>query len=107
VLRLSTLKLILLITKGLIRDQHSRRMTMFVIVIAALVMLFAGATFLNSALMVHPVWFIMYWGACAWLTLVSVLLAIHDLLALRARARAERRALRAQIFGRKHRDDED
>ena len=77
---------------------------MFVIVIAALVMLFAGATFLNSPLMAHPVWFVFYWGACAWLTLVSLLLAVFDLLMIRAKARAERRALRAQVFGEKDRD---
>jgi hypothetical protein len=54
--------------------------------------------------MAHPVWFVFYWGACAWLTLVSLLLAVFDLLMIRAKARAERRALRAQVFGEKDRD---
>ena len=36
--------------RGLVRDQHTRRMTMFVIVILALVMLFLGSTVLAPAL---------------------------------------------------------
>ncbi len=81
--------------RGLVRDQHTRRMTMFVIVIVALVLLFLGATFLGPVLdpKVHPGWFIFYWAVCAWVTMTAVLLAIFDLLLVRAEARATRRAL--------------
>lgn len=78
---------------------------MFIILLIALLMLFAGATFLNSGLMANPWMFVVYWGVCAWLTIVSVLLAIFDMLAIRARAREERRALRAEIFGERNRKD--
>ena len=82
-------------TRGLVRDQHTRRMTMFVIVIVALVLLFLGSTFLGPLLnpKVHPGWFIFYWAVCAWVTMTAVLLAILDLLLVRAQARKARRAL--------------
>lgn len=100
------MKLILQITRGLVRDQHTRRMTMFVVVIAALAMLFSGATFLSGPLVARPWLFIVYWAACAWLTLAAVLLAIFDLLMLRGMAARERRKLRAEIFGKEHEDGE-
>jgi hypothetical protein len=102
---LSTLKLVLLITKGIIRDQHTRRMAMFVMLIAALVMLFAGATFLDAILRHHLFWLVFYWGACLWFTVASALLAVFDMLMLRVRARAERRALRERVFGENARDE--
>jgi hypothetical protein len=92
-------RLVLQITKGILRDQHSRRMTMFVVVIAALLMLFIGSTLLNGLLLERPLLFVGFWLVCAWLTLCAVLLAIYDLLMLRARARDERRRLRRQVFG--------
>ena len=81
--------------RGLIRDQQTRRMTMFVIVIVALVMLFLGSTFLGPVLdpRVRPGWFIFYWAVCAWVTMTAVLLAIFNLLIVRAEARAARRKL--------------
>lgn len=73
---------------------------MFVIIIAAMVMLFAGIVFLNHWLMRSPVWFILYWIACAWLTLTAVLLALYDLVALRIQMQRERRHLKEEIFNR-------
>ncbi len=81
--------------RGLLRDQTMRRKTMFWTVIVAVAMLFCSATFLGPVLdpQTHPAWFILYWLACAWLTVTVVLLAIFDLLMVRAQARAEKRAL--------------
>ena len=81
--------------RGLLRDQTMRRKTMFWTVIAAVAMLFCGSTFLAPMLdpRTYPARFILYWAACAWLTVTVVLLAIFDLLIVRAQARAERRAL--------------
>lgn len=93
------MKFIIPITKGVIRDQHSRRMAMFVIVIVALLTLFAGATFLSGWLSENPLIFLGYWAGCAWLTLCSVLLAVYDLIVTRAEARRERRKLKRDIFG--------
>ena len=82
-------------TRGLLRDQNARRKTMFGAVFAALVMLFCGATFLAPMLDPHvrPGWFISYWFACAWITVTVALLALFDLLLVRAQARAVKRAL--------------
>ena len=61
-------------------------MAMFVVVIVALVMLFLGSTFLAPVLdpKVRPGWFIFYWAVCAWVTVTAVLLAVFDLLLVRA-----------------------
>ena len=83
--------------RGVIRDQSARRWTMFVTLVGALVLLFAGSTFLQTVLVEHPVWFVFFWFVCAWLTLAAVLLALFDLLMLRMEARALRKKLRGQI----------
>jgi protein-S-isoprenylcysteine O-methyltransferase Ste14 len=86
-------------TRGLLRDQNARRRTMFGLVCAALVLLFCGATFLAPVLDPHsrPGWFISYWFVCAWITATAALLAVFDLLLVRAQARAVKRALEEQI----------
>ncbi len=85
--------------RGLVRDQYSRRMAMFVIVLGALVMLFLGSTFLAPVLDPHlrPGWYIFYWGVCAWITVTAVLLAIFDLLLVRTQRRSERRTLAERL----------
>jgi protein-S-isoprenylcysteine O-methyltransferase Ste14 len=84
-------------TRGLLRDQRARRNSMFVAVLVAVVLLFCGATFLYPLLRAHPLWFVLYWLACAWLTILAVLLAIFDLLVTRVQARAAERLLRSQL----------
>jgi len=61
--------------------------------------LFVGATFLAGMLREAPVWFLLYWAVCAWLTVCSLLLALLDLLVVRAQARRARRELHHEIFG--------
>jgi protein-S-isoprenylcysteine O-methyltransferase Ste14 len=87
-------------TRGLVRDQKARRKTMFVVVLVALVLLVCGATFLAPVLDPHgrPGWFIFYWAVCAWITVTAVLLAIFDLLLVRAQVREEKRALARKIL---------
>ena len=94
-------------TRGLLRDQNARRKTMFVIVIAALLLLFAGSTFLAPLLDPHlrPGWFIFYWLVCAWITVTAALLAVFDLLIVRARGRAEKRSLAQKISTPSEADD--
>ena len=93
----------------MLRDQNARRKTMFWIVIVAVLMLFCGATFLAPWLDPHvrPVWFILYWLACAWLTVTVLLLALLDLLLLRVQARAEKRGLAQKISAPPEADDAD
>lgn len=98
-------KLVIAITRGIVRDVHARRRAMFAITVAALVMLFVGAMFSSAAYVEHPVAMLCYWGVCAWLTLSAALLAVFDLLLVRAHAAREKRKLRAEIFGEKDEDD--
>jgi hypothetical protein len=84
-------------TRGIIRDQNTRRWTMFGTVLVALLFLFAGSTLLQSILRAHPVWFVVFWFFVAWLTLTAILLALFDLLIVRAQARATKKTLRRSV----------
>ncbi len=97
--------LVIAVTRGAIRSQQTRRSLMFFGLVIALVLLFCGATFLNSTLMDHPFVFVCYWAVCGWLTLCAVLLAIYDLLAVRTQAARERRRLKSEILGAPDGDD--
>jgi hypothetical protein len=86
-------------TRGLLRDERSRRKTMAVSVLVAVLMLVGGLTFLRPWLNPHehPWRFILFWFACAWETILVLLLALLDLLLVRAQTRAERKLLRKQF----------
>lgn len=86
------------LTKALLRDQQARRQIMFYALIAAMLMLFFGATLLQGWLREHIFILLVYWFACAWLTLLAALLAIFDLLMIRIAARAARRNLEAEYL---------
>src|SRR6266536_5930676 len=96
---LRTTSFVIHATRGLIRDPNTRRKMMFVVVLVALALLFSGSTFLQSALNPrdHPVWFVLFWLICAWLALTVMLLAIFDMLVVRAAARKAERILRSQL----------
>ncbi len=78
---------------------------MFYSLLFALVLLFAGATLLEERLREHPFVFLLYWAACAWITLLAVLLAIFDLLVIRAAVRAERDRIQREYLERPHDPD--
>ena len=63
-------------TRGVIRDHNTRRKTMFILLIIALALLFCGSTFLQTPLNhhEHPIWFLLFWLTCGWLTLTAMLL---------------------------------
>ena len=86
-------------TRGLLRDQRSRRKTMAISLAIALLLLVAGLTVLRPWLdpHEHPWRFILFWLACAWETVLVLLLALFDLLLLRAKSRAERKAFREDL----------
>jgi hypothetical protein len=85
--------------RGVIRDQSTRRRVMFITLVVAMFMLFSGTTFLQPLLSPreHPGWFLLFWLACAWLTLTALLLALFDFLMLRAQDRAARKILREKV----------
>jgi hypothetical protein len=62
-------------------------------------MLVAGLTVLRPWLNPHehPWRFIFFWFACAWETLLVLLLALLDLLLVRAQARAAKKAIREEF----------
>ena len=74
---------------------------MAVSLIIALALLVAGLTIFRPWLdpREHPWRFILYWLACAWETVLVLLLALFDLLLVRAQTRAARKIL-AEQFGR-------
>ena len=86
-------------TRGLLRDQRARRKIMAVSLVIAALLLVAGLTLLRPWLdpHEHPGRFILYWLACAWQTVLLLLLALLDLLLVRTQARAARKALQEQI----------
>jgi len=90
---------ILLISKGILRDRNMRRRALFGIVLSVLFLLGLGFLVLDEWLCTHPVLFLLYWGACLWLTVTSLLLAFYDLLLVRRDAREERNRIKSQILG--------
>ena len=87
------IEFVLLIAKGLIRSQDTRRQIMFYALVVAMLLLLAGGTFLQGWLR-ETVWLLVaWWSACGALTLFAALLAIFDLLVLRLAARRLRREL--------------
>jgi hypothetical protein len=87
-------------TRGLLRDERSRRKTMGISLVVTIAMLGAGLTVLRPWLNPHehPWRFILFWFACAWETLLVLLLALFDLLLVRAQARAARKAFREEFL---------
>lgn len=87
------------VTRGLLRDERSRRKTMGISLLIVVVMLVAGLTVLRPWLNPHehPWRFVFFWFACAWEIILVLLLALLDLLLLRAQARAARKALQEEV----------
>jgi len=95
------------LAKGIVADRHARRSVLFGVTMSAMVMVFAGALFLNGWLLESPWRFLLYWGACIWLTFLAILLSVYDLLMLRMEAKRERQRLKAQLFGMGDKRDHD
>lgn len=90
--------LVLAITRGIVRDQRMRRTVLFYVVLTAMFMAFAGGFLFPNWLIARPWLFIFYWLGCAWLTLLSFMMALFDMLAVGRAAREERKRLRREIF---------
>lgn len=86
-------------TRGIVRDRKTRRTAMFAVVLLALVMMIGGSTFLTSVLdpREHPARFIVFWLACAWVTVSALLIALFDALMVRRDARRLRENLQRQL----------
>src|SRR5438034_10714034 len=97
--RLRTTSFVVHATRGVIRDQTTRRKAMLFLLVLALLLLISGFTFLQPALnpQEHPWRVIFFWIVCIWLTFTALLLALFDLLVLRLQARRSERALREKL----------
>ncbi len=79
-------------------DPQRRRNAMFYSVVTAGAMLVLGATLFDGWLRENLTRFLVYWLVCAWLTLLAMLLAMLDLLILRAQGRRVERELRKELL---------
>ena len=86
-------------TRGLLRDPKLRRIMMAISVVIAVILLVTGLTVFRSWLSPHehPWRFVLFWLACAWQTVLAILLALFDLLVVRVEGRAARKAFRDQV----------
>ena len=85
--------------RGLIREPKTRRKMMIGAILVSALLAVCGSTFLKDFLnpREHPFWFISFWLACAWMTILAILLAIFDLLLARAQVRALERGMREEL----------
>jgi hypothetical protein len=92
-------RFIIQVTQGLVRDERTRRKVMALLLAVAVAMVAVGLTGLRSWLepREHTGRFISFWFACGWVTLTALLLALLDLLMIRARAKQARKALREDV----------
>jgi hypothetical protein len=100
------LRLIIQICKGLIRSHRVRRTIMFWDVILVLLLSFAGATFFWNWLRANPVWFLGYWAACGWFTILAAVLAVYDMIRVRLEGRRAEERLHDKYFPGKDDSDE-
>ena len=96
---LQTTSFVVHATRGVIREQNTRRKAMLFLLALALLLLISGFTVLQPALnpREHPWRVIFFWIACIWLTFTALLLALFDLLVLRLQARRAERELREKL----------
>lgn len=88
------------VARGLIRNQATRRKVMGIALVIAVTMVIVGSTVLRAPLnpKEHVGFFLLFWLACAWMTLTVLLLAIFDVLMVRVEARAAKKAFREHVI---------
>ena len=91
------LQTILLISRALLQEKDARRKLMFYSCIVTMVLVFGGVFLPVGALQNSPILFIFYIGVCFASTIFMLLLALYDLLAIRAQHRQEMKELRKRI----------
>src|SRR5947209_5087312 len=86
-------------TRGVVRDQRTRRKAMAFLLGVAVLLLISGLTILQPILNPHEhPWLVLaFWIVCIWLTFTATLLALFVLLVVRLQARRARRELREKF----------
>ncbi len=69
------------IASGILRDRSARRRWLGIFLIISLGMIAAGVWVFDAWLASGPLVFLLWWGACAFLTLFTLLFAVYDALA--------------------------
>jgi fatty acid desaturase len=89
-------------TRGLLRDERTRRKVMSILLVAALLTVALGLLGRGSWLAPreNPVRFILFWVCCGWITLTALLLALLDILLVRAQAKRTRKELQDEARSR-------
>src|ERR1700738_3721981 len=97
--RLQTTSFVVHATRGVMREQNTRRKAMLLLLALALLLLISGFTVLQPALnpREHPWRVILFLIVCIWVHFSALLLALFDLLVLRLQARRADRALREKL----------
>ena len=91
-------RVILLLSKSVLRDTRLRRNVMLWVMAVAMGMLFLGSWLMSDEwARKHVALYFAYWAACGWLTLTGLLLAVFDMLVIRAMAKAMRRRIEEDI----------
>lgn len=83
------LNFVLSVTRGIIRDQQLRRKVLGGVLGTALAMVLIGACLIDRWLSGHILLFLLYWGACAWFTVLALLMALFEILMVKAASRAD------------------
>jgi polyferredoxin len=69
------------IASGVLRDRFARRRWLGAFLLVSLGMIAAGVWVIDAWLALEPMVFLLWWGACALLTLITLLFAVYDGLA--------------------------
>lgn len=97
------IELVVAISKGIIRDQRVRRKVLGAVLGAAVAMLITGAFLIDGWLGRHLIFFLIFWLACAWLTFLAILMALFEMLMVKAASRAALRKAQAECQSRRRR----
>lgn len=76
---------------GILRDRSARRRWLGIFLIISLGMIAAGVWVLDAWLASGPLVFLLWWGACACLTLFTLMFAVYDVLAAMKEEKAKGR----------------
>ena len=80
-----------LIARAVLHDRAARRKVMGRMLLFALMMMAAGLWLIDTLLALSPWYFLFWWSACALLTILVMLFALYDVLAVMREERGNRR----------------
>ncbi len=70
------------VARGILHDRSARRKVMTRLLVLALALMACGLWVVDAWLMGSAVRFLLWWGACALVTTVTMLFAVYDMLAV-------------------------